>query len=364
MTKGQRIDDCFAGTYAQARAGFLERATTAGFAIQTHLHPLRGPSGEPLATDVARLGPEDARYTLLISSGTHGVEGFCGSGCQNALLESGLVRTLPTGFAVVLVHAVNPHGFAHLRRVNEDNVDCNRNFVRHGVLPRNAAYDEVHPWLVPADWDGPAKQAADQAIYRYVAERGLRAFQAAVTFGQYHHPDGLFYGGQRPVWSNETWRRVVREAAGDSPDVIAIDLHSGLGPSGVGEAIFSGTEVGHRLARALFGDDVTSSSTGTSSSSSVSGAVVDGAREELQGRRLTMITLEYGTHPPPVILEALRADNWLHVHGRVDSPAGRGIKQAIRGAFYVDDSTWRSAVVERLLSLVVKVGRDASAVLG
>jgi len=359
-----QIDDCFGADYADARSRFLERAQAAGYVLRAHAHASqRGPAGGLLATDVARHGPRDARFTLLISSGTHGVEGFCGSGCQNALLDSGLLRSLPADMTVVLVHAINPYGFAHLRRVNEDNVDCNRNFVPHGSQPFNKAYDEVHPLLVPAEWEGAAKRAADEAIYRYIAERGQRAFQSAVSAGQYDHADGLFYGGRAPVWSNDTWRRIVREEAGGSKDVIAIDLHTGLGPSGVGEAIFSGPETDYPLAKALFGDDVTSLSAGTSSSAMVGGTVVDGAREALDGR-LTMVTLEYGTRPIATILEALRADNWLHVHGQVDSPLGQRIKGAIRDAFYVDEGAWRRAVVERFLSLVERVGERAATVLG
>ena len=38
-----------------------------------------------------------------------------------------------------MIHALNPFGFAHLRRANEDNVDLNRNFVDHegGNYPEN-----------------------------------------------------------------------------------------------------------------------------------------------------------------------------------------------------------------------------------
>jgi hypothetical protein len=359
-----QADHYFSADYTAARRQFMQRATSAGFALQAHVHPLRGPAGEALFTDVARRGPVDARFTLLVCSGTHGVEGFCGSGCQSALFDSAVLHSLPADMAVVVVHAINPHGFAHLRRVNEDNIDCNRNFVRHDGHAFNKAYDEVHPLLVPADWDGPAKRAADEAIYRYMAERGQWAFQAAVTTGQYDHADGLFYGGRAPAWSNHIWRRIVREQAGGSKDVIAIDLHSGLGPSGVGEAIFSGPPADQPRTSALFGDDITSPAAGTSTSAVVEGTVVDGAREELNTSRLTMITLEYGTRPVPVVLEALRADNWLHAHGEPHSPVGQRIKSAIRDAFYVDESAWKQSVAERFLSLVQQVGERAKPVLG
>jgi hypothetical protein len=71
---------CFAQTYAEARAKFLEAAEAACLDVQIHVHPMRGRDGEQLALDVVRDGPADARRVLLISSGCHGVEGFCGSG--------------------------------------------------------------------------------------------------------------------------------------------------------------------------------------------------------------------------------------------------------------------------------------------
>ena len=38
-----------------------------------------------------------------------------------------------------------------------------------------------------------------------------RALQQAISGGQYHHPQGLFYGGVGPTWSQSTVRQVLRE---------------------------------------------------------------------------------------------------------------------------------------------------------
>jgi hypothetical protein len=351
----QRVDICFPADYADSRRRFTALAT-AGFTITTYAHPTqRGPAGEELACDVARRGPSAPRAILLISSGTHGVEGFCGSGCQAALLKEGILRTVPADLGIVLVHGVNPYGFAHLRRTNEDNVDLNRNFVDHARAYPNPAYDEIHGWLVPADWDGPARAHADAEIERYIEERGLRTFQVALTGGQYTHADGLFYGGNRPVWSNHNWRRVLLDHCGEARHVVAIDLHTGLGPTGVGEAVCLGDEAEYHRTRTTFGDDVTWTGGANSVSADIGGSLVHGAREVLGADRLTMIGLEYGTHPIPVTLEALRAENWLVARGEVNSPQGRRIKQALRDAFYVDTPEWKRAVVERLMSLVERL---------
>jgi hypothetical protein len=352
----QQVDALFPSDYADGRRRFINLATEAGCRLTSYAHPaLRGPAGEELACDVARFGPVAPRSVLLISSGTHGVEGFCGSGIQAALLDDGVLRSFAGDTAVVLVHAVNPYGFAHLRRTNEDNVDLNRNFVDHRRSVPNPAYDEIHDWLIPADWDGPARAEADAEIQRYIDTRGLRAFQAALTGGQYMHPDGLFYGGLRAAWSNATWRQVLRDHCTQAIPIVAIDLHTGLGPSGVGEAICVGAEDEHLRAKALFGDDVVWTGSGGSVSAQVGGSLVHGAHEELGPERLTMIALEYGTHPISTTLEALRAEAWLTARGDVRSPQGQRIKQALREAFYVDESAWKRAVVDRLLELVERL---------
>jgi len=121
--------DFFAGSYAEAREKFLAAASAARAELKTFAHPSEhDPNGRALSTDVALLGPRDATRCLLLISGTHGVEGFAGSGCEVGFLEDRLYQALPRGACAVVVHAINPYGFAWLRRVNEDNVDLNRNF--------------------------------------------------------------------------------------------------------------------------------------------------------------------------------------------------------------------------------------------
>lgn len=342
--------------YADSRRRFVGMATEAGFTMTEHVHPgQRGPGGQALVCDVAWQGPEDARDVLLVISGTHGVEGFCGSGCQAELLRSELLDDLPSRTAVLLVHALNPYGFAWLRRTNEDNVDLNRNFVDHSRHRPNPAYDEIHEWLVPADWDGPARSEADAQIARYIESRGIKAFQKALTSGQYDHADGLFYGGRAAAWSNATWRHILHARCRRAERVIAVDVHTGLGPRGVGEAICLNDEQAFIRARELFGDDVTWTGGEGSVSARIGGSVADCASEELGAGRLTMIGLEYGTYPIPQTLDALRAETWLVARGDPHSERGGQIKRALRDVFYIDEPDWKRDVIERFLGLVERV---------
>ncbi len=107
----------FAASYADARGKFLAAALDAGARVRRRIHPERGPAGETLAVDVARLGPANARRVLVVVSATHGAEGFCGSGVQTSLLvERDAPRPHAPDTALVLIHAINPFGFAWLSR--------------------------------------------------------------------------------------------------------------------------------------------------------------------------------------------------------------------------------------------------------
>ena len=119
----------FSADYATARKRFLSAAEAAGETCSLCLDAA-GPEGSPLTIDIACLGSPAPERALLHTSGMHGVEGFAGSAIQLALLQRPL--SLPPDGAVVLVHGLNPYGMAWLRRVNENNVDLNRNFLTAG----------------------------------------------------------------------------------------------------------------------------------------------------------------------------------------------------------------------------------------
>lgn len=100
----------FSATYVEARAKFVVAAHARGLAVETHTHPSqRGAQGEALTIDVAVLGPADARNVLLLTSGTHGAEGFCGSGCQVGLLDDDAFAAKIAGsdVRVVFLHALS-----------------------------------------------------------------------------------------------------------------------------------------------------------------------------------------------------------------------------------------------------------------
>ncbi len=341
----------FAQSYTEARARFFAAASAGGLALERHVHPqARGADGEELSLDCARLGPVQSERLLLLSSGTHGVEGFCGSGVQAALLHDAgfLARARASGATVLFVHAVNPYGFSHWGRTNEDNIDLNRNFVDHSrPQPANPAYAEVHPLLVSAQW--PPRPESEAGIARTIAERGQLAFQAAVSGGQYEFPDGLFYGGGAPSWSNRTLRKVLVAYRAGTRRLRWIDFHTGLGPCGHGELIQAGRDDDAELARAtaLWGDQVKSIYKGSSVSARLEGLLVFAAYDELPQAELTGCALEFGTLPVMQVLQALRAENWLRRHPQAPQAERSALRRQVRDAFYCDEAEWKAKVLEQ-----------------
>lgn len=340
----------FAQSYRQARAKFLAAAEAAGIDVQTHRHPLLGVDGEELALDVGRLGAADAPALLVISSACHGVEGFCGSGIQVALLADRELQQAATrhGVALLFVHGLNPWGFSWWRRTTQENVDLNRNFVDfHAPLPVDADYVELAHALVPATWPPPPE--AEAVIADFVARRGMHAFQAAVSRGQHDDEQGLFFAGRGPTWSHVTWRHVLQDHGRRCRRLALIDLHTGLGESGHGERIFAARDDAAPLARARdwWGGAVTSIYDGTSTSARLSGMLFEAIYAECPQAEYTGIALEYGTLALPQVMQALRADQWLENHPEAPATMRQAIKRATRDAFYTDTPAWKLRVVEQ-----------------
>lgn len=363
----------FSSSYANARERYGQAAAAIQAPVERYVIPgYRGLEGEELSTDVVRLGPATARRLLVLTSGTHGVEGFCGSAAQIALLHDRLLHALldKLNVAILVVHAINPYGFSHLSRTNEDNVDLNRNsidFSPQQSLPVNPAYDELHALLVPSSW--PPSDDNEKAIADYISQRGERAYQQALTIGQYRHADGMFFGGDRSVWSTRLLQTLFEQHGAACDSIGWIDFHTGLGPYGHGEKICVGQLGSGELQRARqwWGADVSSPLDGTSVAANVAGPVLDTLRRTCKHADTTAIAIEYGTIALVDMLHMLRADAWLRRHPQVEKAHADAIHAAVRETFYCDDDLWRGlilgqarvAILQALTGLARETARNA-----
>jgi len=236
----------FQDLYDDARKMFREKATAAG--AELHILPLEGECwgggcGDPnafegegrLTIDVAVVRATSGAKNgpmMLHLSGMHGVEGHSGSAIQIKFLDDlaqgaatvppcpytvitpiCLVSTpyigaaaVPPGVTLILIHVMNPYGFKHGRRYNENNVDLNRNFLAEGVEagidfdwavrrhPAMEAYKRFEPlfnwtrtWRYPLD-DLLFYLKAAYHLFRY---RYTDLKRAAVS-GQYFNKRGIW----------------------------------------------------------------------------------------------------------------------------------------------------------------------------
>lgn len=343
-----QVDHFFANNYSQARQAFLEAASCVAADIETLHHPGTGPAGLPLSTDVALLGHKRADNVLLLISATHGVEGFAGSAIQVGLLRSGVAGWLKPNTRLVMIHALNPYGFACLRRCNEDNIDLNRNFIDHSLPPpQNQAYDQLAGFIAPAAFSSLAPLCATLRISWYRLCYGSARLQQVVSHGQYRHPQGLFYGGRSATWSNRCLHAIAERHLTGAARIVSIDFHTGLGPYAHGELILKEPvdDPAYRRATAWWGEArVKSTSAGQSVSADLCGTLNHALPAMLAAAEVTAVTLEFGTLPAISVFNALRAENWLYHHGGPDHPAAARIKERFVQAFYPCDSYWKSRV--------------------
>ncbi|MBI1779753.1 MAG: DUF2817 domain-containing protein [Proteobacteria bacterium] len=338
----------FAESYAEARQKFLDAVGRSGAVlIDSHRNPTLGPDGGALFTDVARIGPANAKKLLVLNSATHGIEGYCGSGCQVGwLLKGHYHRDAQPDTAVILVHAINPHGFAWGRRVTEENVDLNRNFLDHGKPhPQNADYEVLAEHINPIAWTPESLAKADAAIARHYGLPNADFLPSAVHGGQYVNAKGTFYGGDAPTWANRIFRAILAGHCSGAAAIGLIDYHTGLGPLGHGDLRFRGRR--HLdLARSWY--DEVSTVPGAGATWHVPSGLLALALDESLAQRTTVpMVIEYGTYDVNSVLKAIRADNWLHCHGDLASPQGREIKAFMREMFYPSVPEWKIMVFSR-----------------
>jgi hypothetical protein len=94
----------FSKDYFEARDRFTHAARNAGATLHAAKHPFaKGPGGRDIFMDCAVLGEQTAEAALVIISGTHGPEGYCGSGVQTGLFETGFAQNWSKKLRVVLI---------------------------------------------------------------------------------------------------------------------------------------------------------------------------------------------------------------------------------------------------------------------
>ena len=334
----------FTNSYAKARYNFLACCSSEATFTESWQHPLRGVEGEKLYVDLAWFGDVAAKKVLVLLSGTHGVEGFCGSGIQVGSIKAQWHRQSDRDVAILIIHSLNPWGMSHCRRVNEDGVDLNRNFLDfQQPLPKNTFYDDLAEVIVPQQWTEETQvKTLDRVVeYLYSSASGIEA----LARGQYHYWYAPFYGGEVPTWSNRVFHKIVRQHLQDKQAVGLLDYHTGLGQYATGQLISQNDIRSPDLASMIWGDKlVIAGSKNSVAAYHPQGTLISALQNMLAASTCIAAAYEFGTIPETEVFHALRADHWLHAYGNLKAEQAWVIKQNVLDAFYCDRLDWQESI--------------------
>ncbi|MCC7574490.1 DUF2817 domain-containing protein [Candidatus Woesearchaeota archaeon] len=181
---------------------------------------------------------EDGKKKILfLVSGTHGVEGYLGSAAQLIFIKEFLPKL--KGVSVCLVHGLNPFGFKHNRRVNENNVDLNRNSVYDERLMLgipNSFFSNV--WsdsLLFLKLNRPRKHRLLEVasyyslVFKTVIRSGIKNTINVGMNGQSSYPRSVGFKGVKLEDSLLHLRSFIEEKTQGYEEAFFIDFHSGIG---------------------------------------------------------------------------------------------------------------------------------------
>jgi len=345
--------------YFASRARFCEQARSAGARVERHEIQAVGPRGEALSIDIAVFEAPHTEKLVVLSSGVHGVEGFVGASIQVNALQLLARESLSKNINVALIHAVNPWGYAHLRRVNEDNIDVNRNFIdpaEHQVLT-NPDYSALDALINPRG----APQTGDQLKYlinvsaQIIRNRGVRKLSKIIATGQYNYPQGLFFGGTAASESNRILQQILLKLSEGVRQVIHLDLHSGLGQPAVATLIAnSNADTPERCLQRLrlhYGRSVLFENA-KGNAYNAQGTLSQWYQTAFREKRFLYLCVEIGTVNPIRVFSAMRRENQAHHWTASDSKPNQESKQALLRVFAPDSQRWRNNSLQEGTSVV------------
>lgn len=190
-----------------------------------------------LTTDLLFLKKtKPAQNLLILSSGLHGIEGYVGSAIQRWFVETHL-KNNPISYDVLLIHSLNPWGMQNKRRVNEHNIDLNRNFMtdESGYKVENQSYMSIDSFLNPqssVDLHIFSKVSFFYDSIKLILQNSIDTLRKSILIGQYQQPRGLFYGGTQAASLKGKIDELIKKQLSNYQKTIWVDLHTGYGENG------------------------------------------------------------------------------------------------------------------------------------
>ncbi|MBT5018825.1 M14 family metallopeptidase [bacterium] len=339
----QDVPTLFSEDYQSARKSFCDAALSKGWSLQSHQRD-GGRDGE-LFTDIARIGAEHPRKLFVLSSALHGVEGFLGSAIQRQLLETLDIKQIENSqSAILIVHALNPFGFARIRRFDEKNVDVNRNFLLPGedYSGSHPFYRQLDSLLNPKKWSKWELPPHVQALIK-ILPYGVQNLQQAIAQGQYDYPLGLFFGGNEPSSTMQMIQETLLPEFQQAQEVLHLDVHTGLGKRGDVQLLYDYQlqQSEENQLQKLFGKQFKINN--VSEHYEAVGSFYRWLRNHAP--QTATFCWEFGTYGPITVLDALRSENAASHWSDRGSKSFVKAKEKLKEAFCPQSPKWRTQVL-------------------
>jgi hypothetical protein len=230
---------------------------------------------------------------------------------------------------------------AHLRRVNENNVDLNRNFLAPGEaysgpddsyreIDRILNYEPFEPFFL-------------LRLMGKLLANGFETLKKTIAQGQYDFADGVFYGGSHLQEGPALYQTWLKQNLGAAKKVAVLDVHSGLGRFAE-EVLFC--HIKKDLSVPDLGKKMTPLTANVGYK--VRGGMESLTEQVFANAEWVHFTEEFGTYSMLRILRALREEN---MHFRAKKKAGFA-NFRLKHAMNPESQKWQQIVVtEGLVTL-------------
>lgn len=168
---------------------------------------------------------------LIFTSGIHGIEGFIGHAAIMSLLDN-IDNYLQHNIEVIIYHILNPYGMINKCRVNENNVDLNRNFFTEDFYLEYDELKDVNKLYSPQKHNSililKIKLLLLHLKIVFFKRRDKKRYLDAIQGGQNKYDDRMCYAG---ISHQESTKYMIHEQQSilkTTSNFIWIDMHSGL----------------------------------------------------------------------------------------------------------------------------------------
>ncbi len=360
----------FFETYEESKKDFirLSKKITKSFPYSEINQIQFSKSLDPIDCLLLKKKKNNSKKLILISSGVHGVEGFTGSAIQRYLMKQTLDENDLFDSDVLFLHGINSYGFKNKKRVNENNIDLNRNFFfKREKIPKkekNLGYRRFASFFMPkfpfTFW------FLEYFIFfvRFTGimfRIGIKNFSNAFVNGQFEFKKGLYFGGKRPESVVKRLRKFFKSNLAKYKWILHLDIHTGHGEAN-GLLLIQNANLGtpedNNIMKIIEGLPILKPDSGGAFYKTAGDFTDFLSKIFLEQKKIFPLTLEIGTLGNDSLIKAIRTSFLMVAENRIRHCGSWFVKNKEKVEhmffryFYPDSEIWRKVALEKSIETI------------